>query len=190
MYALLLGTNNYCRAFGTSIACRLDSGYLDNFANSSGDRSFVKFSAPGVGEFTSSAGILGWAFPGASYQLIFNVINGVDKSLSEINSLMENNPHAVWEFDYFNPPGAGGLVTAKNGVIHWSLKLSSNSYWLYFYPDSVEGESDLVNYIRNKFPPGTSLKIVYDYGKPEKDNLAMAHVYGSDFSSSRGMNKF
>ena len=143
-----------------------------------------------MGEFTSSAGIVYWSFPaGAVFQLIFNTIAGVDKSLSEINALIESNPDAFWEFDYFNPPGAGGLITAKNGVIHWSIKISNNSYWIYFYPDAVDGESDIGNYVRNKFPPGTSLEIVYDYGRPESDNLAMAHVYGNDFSSSRGTHK-
>lgn len=40
--------------------------------------------------------------------------------------------------------------------------------------------------MRTKFPPGSQLEMLYHRAKPEADNLAMAHVYGNNFSSSEG----
>jgi len=98
--------------------------------------------------------------------------------------LIDTNSDAAWEVDYFNPPGAGGIVTAKNGIIHFSHKIGAYN-WIYFYADPVDGMS-IGDYVRNKFPQGTTLELLHDFGKPESENHAMAHVYGNDFSASRG----
>jgi len=117
------------------------------------------------------------------YDVIQCAIEPTEKDLSGTNKAIRfrgtppsNNPYA----------GPGGDIVAKNGVIWWSNQfVTGGVQWLFFYPDKVPGEDDMAAYVNSKFPVGSTLEVLYDTGKPEEDNLALAHVFGNDFSDSK-----
>ena len=182
---LKYGSGTYCRYFGTAgaIMCRLDNSYTNDLNEPAGDKSFIKFTNPVTGDsFTATDGVQNWSlYGGGLYSLIFTPRAGVDLPLAEIDAMITSDPSGIWDISYFNPPEAGGDIVASNGVIHWATWLGDDTYWLYFYPNQVEGVSDIGEYVRTKFPPGSVLELKVDMGKPEEDNLALAHVYGNYF---------
>eukprot|EP00559_Dactyliosolen_fragilissimus_P007399 CAMPEP_0184871370 /NCGR_PEP_ID=MMETSP0580-20130426/40679_1 /TAXON_ID=1118495 /ORGANISM="Dactyliosolen fragilissimus" /LENGTH=861 /DNA_ID=CAMNT_0027374019 /DNA_START=151 /DNA_END=2737 /DNA_ORIENTATION=+ len=183
------GSGHYCRPFGVDYSCRLNPALMNNYVNNSGDRSFIQFTSATGEKFKISDGVEIWSLQfNGIYSMIINAPrSNLDLTIDEINDLIAIS-EGPWYASYFNPPNAGGEVHAHNGVIHWSMRLQNNgSYWLYFYPDEVSGVSDIGDYIRNKFPPGSELEMRYHNGKPEIDNLAFAHIYGNDFSNSQGI---
>ena len=69
---------------------------MNNFVNNGSDYSFIKFLSSGIVEFTASGGIPIWSIKALSslYSIVFNLIEGVDKILTEINTLIDTNSDA------------------------------------------------------------------------------------------------
>lgn len=183
-------TGTYCRNFGTggAIMCRLDNVFLENLTKSSGTSTKIEFATQSGKIFKALGGIMLWSFqnPADTYSLILNP--GVDTSLSDIEAMISEDPTEEWTIGLENASQAGGDVTAKNGVVNWVMHIQeTGAYWLFFNADEVPGEPDIGSYVARKFPPGSTLEVLYDTGKPEEDNLALAHVYGKDFPDTQGL---
>lgn len=121
-----------------------------------------------------------------NYLLIFNA--GADTSVSSVEAMINGDPKEEWTIGFENASNVGGDVTAKNGVVNWVKYLQeTGAYWLFFNADEIPGVPDIGSYVASKFPPGSTLEVLYDTGKPEEDNLALAHVYGNDFPDTQGL---
>ncbi len=182
------GSNNYCRAFGAGVSCRLDNNFLNNFQNSGGNGASIKFQTDTGRSFTASNGVTYWAFQfNGIYSLIFTPVAGVDPTLAEIEAMVSANAdagNAQWNISLNLSNDVGGDIHARNGVYNWVNHIEqTGAYWTYFYADEVDGESDLAAYFNRKFPAGTTIEILYHEGKPEEENLSMAHVYGNSFGA-------
>jgi len=185
------GSNNYCRAFGSGgdVMCRLNHVFLNNFRKHSGTGQGIKFETASGLSFSASNGITYWSFESNGvYSMIFTPRSGVDPTLTEIDLMITDNPNEEWNISLLSSPDVGGDVAARNGVINWVLHIQeTGAQWIIFNPDEVEGESDLGRYVARKYPPGTSLEVLYHEGKPEEENLALAHVYGNSFPDTDGL---
>jgi len=182
------GSGTYCRPFGSDISCRLDNDFLNNFVNGGGDANNIKFRTDSGKVFTASNGVNQWSIEfNGLYSLIYTRSKS-DTSLDDINSMIESDNTAAWNIEFLTPPEAGGDVHAKNGVAIWVNKVAGpNTYWTHFYADNVPGVSDIGAYVAKRFPPGSTLDVLYHTGKPVEDNTALAHVYGNNFDGVRGL---
>ena len=149
------GDQPYCRAFGNSVSCRLDLAQINNFVRASGDSNTIEFKTDS-GKSFKVANVVYWNING---QFIFN---SKDESLAEINAMIieEGGNQKAWHFSIYRSSNVGGDVSALNGAIHWCYyNTVHKNYWLYFYPDEVEGVSDIGGYIKEKFPSGTKIEV-------------------------------
>jgi len=183
-------SNDFCRKFGNSggVMCRLDNDFLDNLVKISGTPSKIRFETKSGKSFTASSGITMWSYRKSTvYSMIFHPKKGVDDTLAEIDQTINEDPDAEWEIAVVTPPEGGGDITAKNGVISWVKHIEeTGAYWLFFNADAVPGVSDIGKHVAKTFPPGSTLEVLYNTGKAEEENLALAHVYGNKYTDTEG----
>jgi len=175
------GSRPYCRAFGDLTTCQLNLQHINNFVRADGDSNTFKFKADSGESFLVSS-VSYWNLNG---QFIFTP---KDQSTADINSLIAQNEDQAWHFSFIHSPNVGGDVSALNGALHWcSYNKTHKNYWFYFYPDEIDGVSDIGDYIKEKFPPGTKIEVLHHPGKRTEDNTALAHVYGTTFPDTHGL---
>ena len=125
--------------------------------------------------FSASKHIMFWTFlsSGSVYSLILQP--DIDTALNDIESMISEDPNDEWEIAMESSAEAGGDITAKNGVINWvNYFEQTGAYWLFFNPDEVPSVSDIGSYVTQKFPPGSTLEVLYHNRKAEEENLALA----------------
>lgn len=180
----------YCSPFGTGtgVKCRLDSSFLDDFVNAGGDANIIHFRTDSGKIFTASNGVSSWAYESNGVYSLLYTRSDSDTSLDDINTMIGSDDLAAWNIEIVPPPEAGGDIHAKNGVAIWVQQIeSTNAFWTYFFADEVPGVSNLGAYVAKKFPPGSTLEVLYHTGRAVEDNTALAHVYGNNFDGVRGL---